>query len=157
MEKQVCSKLLLKWNKHNFASICFFSFKIKQQDLIVQKCKQVKRVLVQFITVSLLTSDPVDSFLQVYYFSLDNYFSQHHMLLMLTKVVVRLLIFCIFKYVMYVMLCLQKQSNNYAYETCRYLLILIAKNVTGSKFQQQKNANKQASKTNKYIYIYIYI
>ena len=24
-----------RWNKHNFVSMCFFSFKIKQQDLIV--------------------------------------------------------------------------------------------------------------------------
>ena len=33
-------------NWHNFSSICFSSFKIKQQDLIVQKSKKVKGALV---------------------------------------------------------------------------------------------------------------
>ena len=30
-------------NKHNFASVCFFRFKIKQQNLIIQESKKTKR------------------------------------------------------------------------------------------------------------------
>ena len=50
---------------HNFTSECFSSFKIKKQDLIVSKSKKEKGDLVQFIAISLLTSDSVDSFLKV--------------------------------------------------------------------------------------------
>ena len=31
-----------KRNKHNFVSICFFSFKIKQQDVIIWRSKKLK-------------------------------------------------------------------------------------------------------------------
>ena len=46
-----------------------------------------------------------------------------------------LFIVCYVKYVMYVILCMQRQSNNCIYETCRYLLILIAKNATVNELQ----------------------
>ena len=52
-------------SKHNFASICCFSFKGQQKDLIFQRSKRVEGALVQFITVFLLTPDPVVSFLEV--------------------------------------------------------------------------------------------
>ena len=42
----------------------FFSFKIKQKDLIVEKSKKQKEIY-SFYAVSALTSDPVDSFLEV--------------------------------------------------------------------------------------------
>ena len=50
---------------HNFASLCFSSFKIKKQYLIVYKSKKEKGALAHFIAVSLLTSDSVDFFLEV--------------------------------------------------------------------------------------------
>ena len=64
---------------------------------MLRKVKKAKEVLVQFVAVSLLTSDPVDSFLEVVKLSC-------HIPEILTKVL-RLWIFIFFKfnYVMYVM------------------------------------------------------
>ena len=132
-EKQVCSKLHLQAEQVYFSSICSFTFKIKQKDLIVQKNKKTKGAFVQFIAVSLLTSDPVDSYLE------DTQIS-YQMFMILTRVLrLQILIFCIFKYVMYVLLCKQRQSNNCIYKTCRCLSILIGKNATANEFQQVSN------------------
>ena len=85
------------------------------------------------MSVSLQTSDPVDSYLEVTKIC-------YQILVMLTKVSrLQILIFCIFKYVMYVLLCKQRQSKKCIYETCRYLLILITKNATANEFQQLSN------------------
>ena len=67
---------------------------------------------------------------------------------MLTKVLrFQIFVFCKFKYVVYVMLCMQRQSNNYIYEACKSLLILVAKSATTNEFQQL--SNKAKTKTNK--------
>ena len=60
----------------------FFSFKINHKNLIGQKSKKVKGAFAQFIALSLLTSDAVDSFLEVVKISDSCY----QMLVMLTKV-----------------------------------------------------------------------
>ena len=101
----------------------FFSFKIKQKDLMVQKSNKPKGALVQFAAVSLLTSDTVHFFLTVAKIS-------YQMLVMLTRVLrPTIFIFCIFRYVMFVMLCIQRRN----------LLILIAKNASANEFQQLSN------------------
>ena len=43
----------------------FSQFQNKAEKLIVQKSKEAKGALMNFVTISLLTSDPVDSFLEV--------------------------------------------------------------------------------------------
>ena len=67
-DEKTRKKSAVSWNRrnmHNFSSVCFLSFKIKQKDLIVQKSKKVKGASLQFAGISLLTSDPVDSFVEV--------------------------------------------------------------------------------------------
>ena len=81
----------------------------------------------QFIAVFALTFNSVYSFPEVTKIS-------YLKLVMLTYVVkLQIFIFYISQYVMYVILCMQRQSNNCIYETCTYLLILIA---TVNEFQQ---------------------
>ena len=83
-----------------------------------------------FVVVPALTFDPVYSFLEV-----AKIIYQTH--LMLTYVFkLQIFISCISQYVMYVMLCMQRQSNNCIHETCRYLLILISKIAIANEFQQ---------------------
>ena len=91
-----------------------------------------------FITVSVLTFDLVHSFLEVAKKS-------YQMLVMLVYIYIFIFfifiylgfifISCICKYVIYVMLCMQRYSNNCMYETCTYLLIFSAKIVTANEVQ----------------------
>ena len=101
-------------NQHNLLQYVF-SFKRNDQKLLLQKSKKVKEALMQFIAVSILTSVPVDSILEVAKVS-------NQTLVMLTEVL-RLIIFIffIFGYATHVILCMRRQSNSCIYEACRYL------------------------------------
>ena len=90
-------------NKYNFTVIYFFSLKIKQQDLIIQESKNVKRALVT--AVFFLTSDPVDFFLKVEKIS-------YQMRVILTKVYQGFRFSFSVHLSMLCKLCMPRQSNN---------------------------------------------
>ena len=50
------------------------------------------------------------------------------------------------------MLCMQRQSKNGIYETCRYLLILTAKNTAASEIQSVGNYAKTNNQTYENLY-----
>ena len=82
-------------NKHNFASM-FFQFQNKGARLIGK---------LELVAVSILTFDPVHSFLEVSKISYQT----------LKVLRLQIFIFCISNYLVYVILCMRRQSNNCIY------------------------------------------
>ena len=103
---------------------CFFSFKIRQQDFIVQKSKRSLIEVYCSFHPEVRTSTFPSQASKI----------SDQTLVMLTEVLrLQSFFFCICKYVMYVVLCMQLQSHNCIYETYRCLLILTVKIVTTNK------------------------